>query len=538
MNQMINQMNMMNMNPMMDQTNAMGMNPMTNQMNMMNMNPMMDQTNAMGMNQMTNQMNIMDMNPMMDQTNAMGMNPMTNQMNIMDMNPMMNQMNMNPKINQMNIMDMNPMMEQINMMHESIMNQIMVMNNMVNNNYNSKSLVYYNIKHKNPLNDNKLSKIEKNLCLFFNGITNFNKNYHNNGNKIIINYYNLEKIDLYLDLDLKIKDLISIIFYYIFFIREGVPIIINYKRAHENQTTDYIVKNPMIFKTDAEVFSRGTFLLEYKNKNLLDLQNKTGYEIGLKNREEILLKLNKQFYTSLISLPLDGSYLRFNYFGKFNFITYKGESSNECKKRLSFIFTNKINFGSLTSPNPFSKEKITLYDFYYDIILSGNGPIGGGPSIEFSDVSKGKIKELKFNKSAPSWRKVKDGLNIFGICQNDVCKAYNKEVVYIPKAPYYEPRNNIEHEFNLNNNIENIKCPLCLSIIKVKTCGFWKCEYQFKGKKIEKGKLIYYDSNPRETIDDKFEYFDPSDNGKVTWTELIIYAIPRQKIKYKQKNSI
>ena len=52
------------------------------------------------------------------------------------------------------------------------------------------------------------------------------------------------------------------------------------------------------------------------------------------------------------------------------------------------------------------------------------------------------------------------------------------------------------------------------------------------GKKIEKGKLIEFDSKPKETKDDKFEYFDPSDNGMATWTELIIYVIPKQKIKY------
>ena len=453
--------------------------------------------------------------------NSNHINPMMNQMNMMNINPMMNQMNMmnmNPMIDQTNMMGMISMIDQMNMMAR-----------------NPEKVAYYNIKHKNPLNDNKLNKIEKNLCLFFNGITNFHKNYNNNGNKIIINYYNLEKIDLYLDLDLKIKDLISIIFGYIFFI-SGYKFE-TYKRTHENQTTDYIVKNPIIFETDGECISRKTFLLEYKNKNLLDLQNRTGYEIGLKNSEEILLKLNKQFYTSLISLPLDGSYLLFSLSGNaFSFFTYKGESSNECKKRLSSIFNDELYF----NPNPFLEREITLYPQMLSLFFKKT-TIGGGTPIDFSDVSKGKIKELKFSKSAPSWRKVKDGLNIFGICQNDECKAYNKEVVYIPKNinPYYNPiMDNIEHEFKLNDNIEKIICPLCYNIIKVKTCGFWKCEYQFKGKKIEKGKLIYYDSNPRETIDYNFEYFDPFDNGKVTWTELIIYVIPRQKIKCKCKNNI
>jgi len=37
------------------------------------------------------------------------------------------------------------------------------------------------------------------------------------GKKILINYYDLEKIEIYLDLDLNIKELISIIFGSIFF---------------------------------------------------------------------------------------------------------------------------------------------------------------------------------------------------------------------------------------------------------------------------------------------------------------------------------
>lgn len=65
---------------------------------------------------------------------------------------------------------------------------------------------YYNIKHEDVLNDKTLSKKEKNVLLFFYGITNFKKEYHKNGSKIIINYYNLEKIELYLDLDLEIEN--------------------------------------------------------------------------------------------------------------------------------------------------------------------------------------------------------------------------------------------------------------------------------------------------------------------------------------------
>ena len=62
------------------------------------------------------------------------------------------------------------------------------------------------------MKDFKLNKTKKNLSLFFNCIYDFNKKITNNWTKIYINYYNLEKIELYLDLRLNVKDLISTIF--------------------------------------------------------------------------------------------------------------------------------------------------------------------------------------------------------------------------------------------------------------------------------------------------------------------------------------
>lgn len=88
--------------------------------------------------------------------------------------------------------------------------------------------------------------------------------------------------------------------------------------------------------------------------------------------------------------------------------------------------------------------------------------------------------------------------------------------------------------FNLNEEILNIKCPICKKIIRPKTCGFWQCEYQFQGRKIEDGELKSFDTKPKETCEDKFEYFDPFGNGEVQWIDLNIYVLPKQKIKYEE----
>ena len=154
--------------------------------------------------------------------------------------------------------------------------------------------------------------------------------------------------------------------------------------------------------------------------------------------------------------------------------------------------------------------------------------IGGGPGlIDFVDVSTGKIKSLEFSENAPKWRKVSKGLNIFGICNNPKCEAFKKEVVYPLKL-------NKILKFSLKDEILSIKYPICNKIIKPKTCGFWKCEYQFVGTTLKEGNVNNYESKPKETKNNDFEYFDPFENGEVEWVDLVIFVLPKQTIKYKE----
>ena len=152
---------------------------------------------------------------------------------------------------------------------------------------------------------------------------------------------------------------------------------------------------------------------------------------------------------------------------------------------------------------------------------------GGLGMIDFVDVREKKVKSLKFTEKAPVWRKVTKGLNIFGLCNNSKCQAFKKEVIH--RIFFKE-----QLKFDLKKEVYNIKCPICYKIIKVKTCGFWQCEYQFCGKIIENGDIKDYESEPKETKNDEFEYFDPYKNGETEWAELIIYVLPKQKIKYRK----
>ena len=202
-------------------------------------------------------------------------------MNENDYKVTMNQIMMNQLIQNMNSMNFNnpecfnPNLDpnMMNMMiFQMAQHNILINPNLDPNmmNHTNENLMgdYYKIIHKKPLTETNLNRSQKNLSLFFNGITDFKKNIPKYGSKILINYYDLEKIELYLDLDLSVEKLISIIFGSIFLYSEKY---ITYKRTKNDQTTEWITLNPLVYYIISNIFSRNTFFLEYKNKNLYDL---------------------------------------------------------------------------------------------------------------------------------------------------------------------------------------------------------------------------------------------------------------------------
>ena len=195
--------------------------------------------------------------------------------------------------------------------------------------------------------------------------------------------------------------------------------------------------------------------------------NKKCKDIGLKNGETIFLK-KKKFEIKVEFDASSGLRVQMQtYYDELIFDLIKrymkkiGLSESLIGTTIFFILNGEViqnskkTVGELSIKNGY---KITVFD-KYSIIGAG------GPAIDFVD----------------EWREVCKGLNIFGICSNKNCIAKGKEVIY--KTELKEEGLN----FCLNNEIVNIKCPICNKIIKPKTCGFWKCEYQFVGTKIEDG---------------------------------------------------
>ena len=55
---------------------------------------------------------------------------------------------------------------------------------------------------------------------------------------------------------------------------------------------------------------------------------------------------------------------------------------------------------------------------------------GGFSGLEFVNLENSKSKILKLSKNGPKWRKVCEGLNLFGKCIYEYCEAFNREVIF------------------------------------------------------------------------------------------------------------
>ena len=182
----------------------------------------------------------------------------------------------------------------------------------------------------------------------------------------------------------------------------------------------------------------------------------------------------------------------------------------------------KYPYGSY---NYYYLQNRDVFNIEFEPRLYGGLKVGiSAGGLDFVDVDKlTKPKYLKFSRSAPKWRNVSKGLNLFGKCSNKKCEAYNKEVIYIVGI-------NIKFDFNINK--KEIKCPMCSKNFIPYTMGFWKCEYQIKGERFRNGDFQPVDISGKETKGDNFEYYDPYTNQTTYWSSLIIFTGHRQIMKY------
>ena len=127
-------------------------------------------------------------------------------------------------------------------------------------------------------------------------------------------------------------------------------------------------------------------------------------------------------------------------------------------------------------------KTLSYYELEDGNVIASHGAFkGGGPSgfgLNTIDISKNNTRIIEFDNSAPYYRYVCNGLNIQAICGND-CEAKDK-IVYCKIG--------FVRDYNIFNNLENIKCPACGNEIYPKNFGFLSCKYKIDYTKWENNK--------------------------------------------------
>ena len=273
-------------------------------------------------------------------SNNLIMNPMMNNNMNNNMNPMMNNyMNQNMNLNNYIIMNENQMNSKNQLLNYMNMKNIKteIMKNILNNKNNDNDEELIEKKNIKLAIKEKL-KYFLSFISINNEISENEENENLKGSEISINYYNIVEFSVYLDLDLKINELIPYIFWKIFYSNKCK---LEFKRFQKNETTEYIIKNPKKIPDFNFFIGYSNFLfLEYKDKPLSMFKDKTGSEIGLKENDELLLKLNNDFYDDLYKEHDICVICKFSTKGKNfnrNFIW-----CNNISRRLNQIFVNCI----------------------------------------------------------------------------------------------------------------------------------------------------------------------------------------------------
>lgn len=316
-------------------------------------------------------------------------------------------------------------------------------------------------------------------------------------------------------MSLPIEEIISNIFGQIFYPNFVKKIC---KRKKKNQTTEYIILNPI------QKLNKEKSLFNYENFLYLEFgASKLSTSSKLKEGDELSLKLSEDIFREItfpnnrnITIQYKGQLL-----GNFT-MSENGISYTKFKK---LLITNKYN------------NTITMYGdlIFNSLNFSPSCQVKGGFSdkMMFLDPSTATIKQIPISEEAPKWRVISKGLNFFGICENEECEAHKKKYEVISKT--LKDGESIPEEgliFDMQEKRLEIKCPLCQDIFEPNTCGFYECEYQFVGIKKEGGKPKDYNSEPK-VANGNLEYYKPNkEKQKIQWLKLKIFVLPIQDMKY------
>jgi len=315
-----------------------------------------------------------------------------------------------------------------------------------------------------------------------------------------------------------------------------------------NQMNSSIMNNPIMNQMDSSIMNNNLTMYQMDslmmNNPMMNQMNLLKINNILMNQMGSLMENNNQM---MMPMNLTGQKL----------MNYQNSNSND--KGNQEIFNERITLGfvissinDITNIECLGNEKVSDVIFRYRIKSKNNNPkarfifnskelnphltvfesglthnskiyifnsgdvTGGDYSMMFTDISKNKTKEIQFSKTAPSYRQVAKGINIFGICNFKKCVAYKKEVIIKVK----------KKKLDLIKERDELFCPECEATIIPKTVGFYLCKFLIYGKKLEGGKEKSFENEKDEANKkDSLKYFDPELNGEVMFTKLVFEVL-------------
>ena len=150
---------------------------------------------------------------------------------------------------------------------------------------------------------------------------------------------------------------------------------------------------------------------------------------------------------------------------------------------------------------------------------------GGDDPNKFANLSEDFLRKdevSKYNPNIPEWRCIGKGINLFGICGNENCRAKGKQVIqHVPFKQY-----DVYSEGFMGI------CPICKKHFDLDTCSFYKCDYKCEGTFFDKLKDTWVDlpDEIKKTSGGKNFYYDykkavRGKEGKVKYKKLILKVI-------------
>ncbi|KAH7817395.1 putative polyubiquitin [Monocercomonoides exilis] len=246
-------------------------------------------------------------------------------------------------------------------------------------------------------------------------------------------------------------------------------------------------------------------------KELRDEMELGEYGIGDKCTVHLVLKLRGGF--NLQVMHLDGRAVNVEVDG--------AESVEDVKRKVTAVEGVDVSKMRLVSAGRWLKDCHVLEDFgigpesTVHLLPTSRGGMSG-PALSFVDVTKtDALVESSFSSTAPPWRVVESGISVEGICENEGCPAFKKQVICRWRMK----------TFDLHGS--KPFCPCCLEQIVPLKPGFYDCRWRISSVK-EDGTMTHMPW--KEAGDEKYTTYDEKEAGTAKFLLLQIEALPRGRV--------